>query len=189
LSEHREVGNVRAFFALWPDADTRARIANAAGALWPAGAALPVPPENYHATLAFVGEIPMSQLAVLQQIGRDQRAAGCTIRFDAYEYWPDSQVAVAVARETPAALTDLWARLHRDLESRGVAAKLGRPRASLRAHITLARKVAQAPVLQAMSPIQWRARSFSLVSSDTSGKRSVYTVVDTWQLLDERQKP
>ena len=167
---------MRLFFALWPDVDTQAQIANAAAALRLAGDAQRVPRENYHVTLAFVGEVATSRLAVLQQIGRGQRAAGCTIRFDAYDYWPDHQVAVAIAREAPAALTLLWTQLHRDLK---------RPHSSLRAHITLARKVAQAPVRQAMSPFHWNARSFSLVRSDTSGARSVYTVVDTWQLLYE----
>jgi 2'-5' RNA ligase len=173
---------MRLFFALWPDVDTRAQIAKAAVALGLAGDARPVPRDNYHMTLAFVGEVTTSQLAVLQQIGRGQRAAGCTIRFDAYDYWPDSQVAVAIAREAPAALTLLWTQLHRDL---GAALNLKRPHASLRTHITLARKVAQAPVLQAMSPFHWHARSFSLVRSETSGARSVYTVVDTWPLLYE----
>ena len=53
------------------------------------------------------------------------------------------------------------------------------------AHVTLARKVVQASVLQAMSPLLWCAHSFSLVRSEMSGAHSVYTVVDTWQLLDE----
>ena len=176
---------MRLFFALWPDVDTRAQIANAAVALRLAGDAQPVPRENYHVTLAFVGEVTTSQLAVLQQIGRGQRAAGCTIRFDAYDYWPDHQVAVAVAREAPAALTLLWTQLHRDLTLHQAALNLRYPRSSLRTHITLARKVAQAPVLQAMLPFHWDARSFSLVRSNTSGARSVYTVVDTWQLLYE----
>ena len=176
---------MRLFFALWPDVDTRAQIANAAVALRLAGDAQPVPRENYHVTLAFVGEVTTSRLAVLQQIGRGQRAAGCTIRFDANDYWPDHQVAVAVAREAPAALTLLWTQLHRDLALHQAALNLRYPRSSLRTHITLARKVAQAPVLQAMSPLHWNARSFSLVRSDTSGARSVYTVVDTWQLLYE----
>ena len=176
---------MRSFFALWPDLDTRAQIAKAAAALRLAGDARRVPRDNYHVTLAFVGEVTTSQLAVLQQIGRGQRAAGCTIRFDAYDYWPDHQVAVAIAREAPAALTLLWTRLHRDLMLHQAALNLERPHSSLRTHITLARKVAQAPVPQAMSPFRWNARSFSLVRSDTSGARSVYTVVDTWQLLDE----
>jgi hypothetical protein len=51
--------------------------------------------------------------------------------------------------------------------------------------VTLARKVMQAPVPQAMSAFVWRATSFSLVLSETGGIASAYTVVDTWPLLDE----
>jgi 2'-5' RNA ligase len=180
---------VRLFFALWPDDDTRARIAEAARALRRAIDARSVPQENYHATLAFVGEVSMPQLAVLQQIGLAQRGAACAIRFDAYDYWPDPRVVVAVARDTPAPLTLLWAQLHRDLARLLPHLNLKYPQAPPRMHITLARKVAQAPVLPAMSPFGWNARSFSLVRSDTSGARSVYTVVDTWQLLYETPKP
>jgi 2'-5' RNA ligase len=172
--------DVRLFFALWPDTDTRARIVSAAEALRLAGEARLVPRENFHMTLAFVGEVATPQLAVLQQIGRVQRASGCTLTIDAYEYWAEPQVVVAVAREPPTALVELCTRL---------ALNLNRRQPSLHAHVTLARKVAQAPVLQAMSPFHWSARSFSLVRSDTSGARSVYTVVDTWPLLDERPKP
>jgi RNA 2',3'-cyclic 3'-phosphodiesterase len=179
---------VRLFFALWPDDDTRARIAEAALALRRTVGARPVPQENYHATLAFIGEASMPQLAVLQQIGRAQRGTPCAIGFDAYDYWPDPQVVVAVARETPASLTLLWAQLHRDLALQLPHLNLKYPQAP-RVHITLARKVAQAPVLPAMSPFGWNARSFSLVRSDTGGARSVYTVVDTWQLLYEPPKP
>jgi 2'-5' RNA ligase len=178
------------FFALWPDADTRARIAHVADALRVTGEARRVARENYHATLAFVGEVPHSELAVLQQIGRDQRATCCTIQLDTYEYWPDPQVVVAAARQTPAPLLELWTRLHAQLALRHAAlsSRRLRPPPPLRVHVTLARKVVQAPVLQAMSPFHWNARSFGLVRSDTGGARSVYTVVDTWQLLDECPK-
>jgi 2'-5' RNA ligase len=116
----------------------------------------------------------------LRRIGSDQRAAGCTIGFDAFEYWPEPQVVVTAARETPAALIDLGTRLRRE-----AGLRLGE---LLRAHVTLARKVGQAPVLPAMSPFRWTAKSFSLVRSDTSGASSLYTVVDTWSLLDETPK-
>jgi 2'-5' RNA ligase len=184
VSENREI-SVRLFFALWPDADTRARIANAAAALRLSDGVRPVPPQNYHLTLAFIGEVTSVQVAVLQQIGRGQRASGCAITIDAYEYWPESQVVVAVAREPPAALVALWTRLRQDLLLHQAAQKRSRLQPSLRAHVTLARKVAQAPVLQAMSPFDWRAGSFSLIRSDTSAAHSIYTVVDTWPLLDE----
>jgi 2'-5' RNA ligase len=169
------------FFALWPDASVRERIAKAAAGLRLSGAARPVPPENYHLTLAFVGEVPSASLAVLQQIGRTQRQPGCTISLDTYEHWPESRVVAAVARQTPAAMNGLSTRL-RD------AAQVPRQE-PLRAHVTLARKVAQAPVLQAMSPIEWSVRAFSLVNSDTRGSHAVYTVVDSWPLLDETPTP
>ena len=76
-------------------------------------------------------------------------------------------------------------QLHRALSLSAVVPPGERPPLPLRAHVTLARKVAQAPVLQALSPIPWNVRSFSLVSSDTSAAHSVYTVVDTWPLLYE----
>jgi 2'-5' RNA ligase len=177
----RENFAVRVFYALWPGADTRACISEAAGALSLGSAARRVPQENYHLTLAFVGDVSPARLAVLQQIGGDLRLAGCTIRFDAYEYWPKPQVVVAVASEAPLELTELTMQLH-NFDGTHRLDRMHRP---LRPHVTLARKVAQAPVLQAMSPFYWSARSFSLVSSDTSGAHSVYTVVDTWPLLYE----
>jgi 2'-5' RNA ligase len=179
---------MRLFFALWPDAGTRDRIAKAAATLDLAPGARRVPLENYHLTLAFVGEAAESQLEPLLEIGRSQRGSACTLRFDAYEYWPEPQVAVAVAPETPAATGELWHQLHEALAGRNATVKSEGPKAPLRAHVTLARKVTQAPVLQAMSPFCWSARSFSLVRSDTSGPQSVYTVVDTWPLLDETPK-
>ena len=166
------------FFALWPDAPTRAQLANAAAVLRLTSAARPVPQQNYHLTLAFVGEVPSSRLAVLRQIGLSQRRSACTIRLDAFEHWQESQVVAAVAREAPPVLLELSTGLRAALQDH-------QPESPWRAHVTLARKVTQAPVLQAMSPIHWCAKAFSLVSSDTRGSCSVYTVVDTWPLLDE----
>jgi 2'-5' RNA ligase len=85
---------------------------------------------------------------------------------------------VAAARAAPLGLLDLWAKLND---------AIGLPRKRLRAHVTLARKVTQAPVPQAMSPIEWQATDFSLIRSDTGGIESAYTVLDTWSLLDETE--
>jgi 2'-5' RNA ligase len=176
---------MRLFFGVWPDPATREHIAVAASAAdYGTGAQL-VPRENYHLTLAFVGEVPVAHLAVLQQIGRESRGPGFALRFDAYEYWPKSQVVVVAAREIPSALREIWQRLHGNLAVHGLALN---PK-PLRPHTTLARKVSQAPVWTAMSEIAWTAREFSLVRSDTTGTRSAYTVVDTWSLLDETSKP
>jgi len=168
---------MRLFFALWPDADTKNQLAGVAAKLGLPSRSRAVPAPNYHLTLAFVGEVEDTQLASLLAIGGALRAPRCTITFDATEFWAASQVVVAAAQKMPPELLRLWEALHRDLALE--------PKPALRAHVTLARKVAQAPVLQAMSPLVWRTSSFGLYRSETTGIESAYTVVDTWPLLDK----
>jgi len=167
---------LRLFFALWPDADAATQLTGVAAGLGLHAPGRLVQPRNYHVTLAFIGEVVSSRLVHWQQIGRALRAPRCTIVFNSLEHWPEPRVVVAVAQELPGPLLRLWTQLHD-------AADL--PGSRLRAHVTLARKVAQAPVLQAMSAITWRATSVSLVRSETGGVESAYTVVDTWPLLYE----
>jgi len=172
------------FFALWPDEGTRHRFEAAAAKLRLSAGARTIPAQNYHLTLAFLGEVEDSQLSALREIGRAQRSGACSIEFDTCEYWHEPRVVVAAARETPAALEELTLRLHR--ESAPCIALPNRQdtdRPSLRAHVTLARKVAQAPVRQEMSRVLWNASSFTLVRSETHSARSAYTVLDTWPLL------
>jgi RNA 2',3'-cyclic 3'-phosphodiesterase len=168
---------LRLFFALWPDVDAATRLARVAATLNLTSPGRLVDAKNYHVTLAFLGEVADSRLAVLRQAGGSLQAPRCTVALDSLEFWPQSQVVVAAAQETPPGLLGLWTQLH---DSTGL------PRALLRAHVTLARKVAQPPVVQAMSPILWRATRFSLVRSETGGAESAYTVVDIWPLLDEK---
>ena len=167
---------MRLFFALWPNADAAARLAGIAAELTVHAPGRRVLPKNHHVTLAFLGEVPGSQLAMLQQVAGSVQAHRFTMSFDSLEYWPQSQVVVAAAQKSSPGLLRLAAQLQ--------AATGSAPR-PLRAHVTLARKMTQAPVLQAMSTISWDAVSFSLVRSDTGGSESAYTVLDTWPLLDE----
>ena len=168
---------MRLFFALWPDFDTKNQLAGLAAKLPLAAPSRLVPADNYHLTLAFVGEVPSSQLPALIAIGAMQRARRFTVSFNLTEYWANSRVVVVAAQKTQPELRKLWEQLHRDL------ALPEQP--GLRAHVTLARKVTQAPVLQAMAPVAWGASSFGLYRSETGGAQSAYTVVDTWPLLDE----
>jgi len=172
---------MRLFFAALPDEATRARLAAAGAALSIATPARLVPGDNHHVTLAFIGEVAESDLPQVEKIGSMQSVGKFSVRFDAYEYWPKPEVIVVAARTVPPRLDQLWQQLHRDLGAQQWALEAKR----LRPHVTLARKVAQAPVLPAMSPFEWGVRAFSLMRSDTSGIQSAYTVVATWQLLDE----
>src|ERR1700679_2186575 len=58
---------LRLFFALWPDADAAARLAGIAAGLTVHAPGRRVHPKNHHVTLAFLGEVPDSQLAMLQR--------------------------------------------------------------------------------------------------------------------------
>lgn len=171
---------MRLFFALRPDDGVAQQLFRVACGLNLDSRGRRVTPKNYHVTLAFVGEVDAARFAVLQQIGRSLRAPRFNFACDSLEYWQKSQVIVAAAPVVPAALHDFWIKLND---------AIGLPRERLRAHVTLARKVAQAPVLQAMSSIVWRASNYSLIRSDTGGVESAYTVVDTWPLLDETETP
>ena len=172
------------FFAVLPPAEVRDGIAAAALRLPLEAGSVLVPPENYHMTLAFVGEVPEAELAAVREIGASQRANGFTVRLDAYEIWAEAAVLAATAREIPASLARLWERLHAGLASH----QLARNPPPLRPHVTIARKVSQAPVLQAMSAFTWKAQTFSLMQSSRSGAQPIYTVLNTWPLLDECAK-
>ncbi len=171
---------LRLFFAAVPDAAARERMAALSQSMPLKPGARRVPRENYHMTLAFVGDVAVSQLPLLLQVGAAQRERAFSVAFDACEYWPKSGVVVAAVRLIPAELHRLWRRLHDALAGHARALE-SEP---LRPHVTLARKVSQAPVLQAMSAFDWRVCDFCLMRSDTSGIQSAYTVVDTWSLLD-----
>jgi 2'-5' RNA ligase len=171
---------LRLFFALWPDPNVAQQFTQIARLLHLESRSRSVDPKNYHVTLAFVGEVPDARLAVLQQIGRSLRVPRFAFRCDSLEFWQGSQVVVAAVRTAPTGLLDLWAELNK---------AIGLPQELLRAHVTLARKVTQASVPQAMSPIEWQATNFSLIRSDTGGAESAYTVLDTWSLLDETENP
>jgi len=175
----------RLFFAALPDVATRTRIAGAADALQLCAEARRVPDANYHLTLAFVGEIPAASVPVLLKIGDSQRGDAITLRLDAYDYWPKPEVVVAAARAIPPALEQFWHRLHAELAAYQWALQAKR----LRPHITLARKVAQAPVLPAISAFDWTFNEFALMRSEASAGHAAYTVVGTWPLLDDSLNP
>ena len=175
---------LRLFFAAMPDPVAREQIAAASLALSLEPGARRVPHENLHMTLAFVGDVAASQLPIMLEVGAAQRERAFSVTFDAYEYWPKPGVIVAAARLIPDGLHRLWRQLHRELAGHDWALE-SKP---LRPHVTLARKVSQPSVLQAMSAFDWRVRDFCLMRSDTSGSQPAYTVVDTWSLLDSAEK-
>ena len=171
----------RLFFALLPDSATREHL-RAAAVLELPQRARAVAPENFHITLAFVGEIPNADLLAFREMGARLCLRRCAIALDSFEYWRKSQAMVLAAQNNPPELAEAADALRLAVAVRVPPRRDDKP---WRAHVTLARKVAQAPVLKAMLPITWTSDSFCLMSSKIGGNGSVYTVVESWSLLDK----
>jgi 2'-5' RNA ligase len=173
---------VRLFFALTPDAATRRRLSTAADQLILVASARAVSAANLHITLAFVGEVPDANLQIFREMGANLRLRQCVTTLSLWDYWPKSQALVLTARNNAQELAVQTDRLRAAVSER---VRLRRDARAWRAHVTLARKVAQAPVLPVISPIEWISSLFCLMSSSMDGNESVYTVVDSWPLLDK----
>jgi 2'-5' RNA ligase len=171
---------MRLFFAGFPDDESRRRIAAALPAFGLEQKPSVYPSEKYHLTLVFIGAVSDGAVQALREIGESQRVERISLRFDRWEYWHGARAVVAATPDRPEPLMRLRAGLGAGLARRGIAFD-DKP---LRPHITVARKLAQAPVLPELSEINCTLRALSLVSSVTAPTGSIYTVVDTWPLLD-----
>jgi RNA 2',3'-cyclic 3'-phosphodiesterase len=171
---------MRLFFAALPGLDARQQVESVATGLRLPPEARRIPAQNYHLTLAFVGEVSNVQGAALRAIGAALRSPAFDVCLNVQEYWQKSEIVVVAARDEPPALRALHHRLRMELDRLGLAADP----MPLRAHVTIARRVVQAPVFEQRSAACWWVRAFHLVHSARSVEGSVYTVVDTWPLLD-----
>src|SRR5581483_9489166 len=91
----------RLFFALWPEHAQQSALAEAARDAVQACKGRPVPVENFHLTLAFLGSVPEKRIGDLEGIaGRVAEGfVGKTPRvaLDTVEYWKKAELLCAIA--------------------------------------------------------------------------------------------
>jgi RNA 2',3'-cyclic 3'-phosphodiesterase len=174
----------RLFFALLPDAATRARLAQAAQAFkasHPGLRARWVSPARYHATLHFLGDH-----ALLRQDVVDAAMAAATeLRMAPFE-WVLHEAASFRGRQPPCILRSssvpeplqqLWQDLRRAL----VLAGQGRHVAlSFTPHVTIAYSHAVLLDVTPVEPVAWRVERVALVHS-VVGQQD-YQVLAEWSL-------
>jgi 2'-5' RNA ligase len=175
---------MRLFFAALPEPNARQRLESVATALRLPQEARRIPAQNYHLTLAFAGEVSNTQGAALRAVGAALRSPVFDVCLNIQEYWQKAEVVVVAAGDEPPALRALHQCLRTELDHLGLAPDP----MPFRAHVTIARRVTQAPVIEQRSGTCWPVRAFHLVHSTTSVAGSVYTVVDTWPLLDNEPR-
>jgi 2'-5' RNA ligase len=164
----------RLFFALWPDADARARLAPLAAELAAAASGRTVPIAKVHLTLAFLGEVETARIAAAVEAARGVRLAPFAFALDRVGSFRGARVAWAGCASTPEPLAALAAALAGCLGAAGFALE-DRPYAP---HATLARRIAHPVAAAPIEPIPWAVDGFSLVRSETGTGR--YAVLEAF---------
>lgn len=173
---------MRLFFALWPDAGERAALAAATRAALHATRGRAIPRENLHVTLAFLGSVPEDRVAGLRAVALSVRIAPFVLVLERLVHFARARVLAAMPAGEPAALLALTAQLRERLGAAGFPTD---PR-PFRAHLTLAREVAQPLEDQHMTAVALRCASFALVESRTERTGALYSVIDAWPLDDAK---
>lgn len=165
----------RVFFALWPDATTRAAITRTTRAAVQASGGRPIAKERLHLTVAFLGEITAAGLAVARAVPPISVGA-FTLTLDAVGVWPESRVLWLAPEHPPEALGELEAGLWEGLVARGFRAedRIYRP------HVTLARRARGLET--AVEPVTWPVGELALVESFPDGRNVHYEVLERWPL-------
>ena len=171
---------LRVFYAIWPDALARERIAQIAAEIARMGGGRAIAACNLHVTLAFIGAVPTHRLDALRDAG-----AVATRGIDAIDVSLErlggahnGELAWLAPTSVPPALVELHAKLDAALEARGFATE----RREFRPHVTLARRCARRVHHAPIDPIAWRVSALTLMASTTGREGSEYRELGGWPL-------
>ncbi len=172
-------GRGRLFFALWPDGALRQQLESHVRRRLPRRLGRPVPLENLHITLLFLGQVPAAQLDCVLDAPAGVAAAPFELVLDHVGHWPRPRVLWVGPRHTPPALFRLVGALRQALAPCGLALD----RRPYQAHMTVLRKVARAPDRAVeIEPVTWRVSSYSLMESLPVEGGVVYHELHCWAL-------
>ena len=144
----------------------------------------PIPPANFHITLAFVGELAPGQLERLgESVERwveSNKPRGQVLQLDSTGYWPKPGIYWLGPRSWP----DPLSRLAEKLRHLSSTAGARRDRNKFQPHVTLFRNCNVAPPAPSSIPsLELGYRHFTLFES-RAGKNGVsYHPLQEWELL------
>lgn len=141
--------------------------------------ARPVPPENFHVTLAFLGSVSSGRLGELQGLATDVSLPPCALLLTRAGWFPRPQVAFVRPQGVPVELK----RFHRELGERLAEAGFRFERRPWRPHVTLYRDLRTSPANIPFEPVPWRIDSFSLMRSVTAPQGARYEPLGHWKAM------
>ena len=162
----------RLFFALWPDDETRARLAQVARECSPR----PVAEEKLHMTLHFLGYCSDELQACYAGAVAAVQCEPFELQLDCLGGRARSGIQWLSASEPPAALNRLVERLAEALAPCGYKPEKRR----FLPHVTLSRKVKKPRVRTGLPAITWRVSEFVLAESVQSEGKARYLVRGRW---------
>jgi 2'-5' RNA ligase len=163
------------FLALWPTDDVRGWISDDTEAFAVQSGGRPVPPANYHVTLAFLGQVRENSLPDIVRAMECVRFNPFSLSLEHLGYWPNSKSAWLAPRETPLELAALVDHIWNRLEDLGF---LREEFSDYRPHVTLARGANQVDASRLYEAIDWPVNSFCLAMSAPGNGGPVYTVLE-----------
>jgi 2'-5' RNA ligase len=171
----------RLFFAFWPDDALRGEIAARAAEWLRDYPCKPQRPEQWHLTVAFLGEVEAARQPALHAAGKSFEGAWrepATIVLDRLEHWHKPQVLCVAASGVPDAVRSLVQGLGTVLEQQAFHTE----RREYRPHLTLARKAGQPVAMRPVQPLRWPVSKLWLVRSigDPAGSR--YEPCASWNV-------
>ena len=182
----------RLFFAFWPDESQRTALVHATRQAVRACGGRPVPPQNLHVTLCFLGSVPGARVAELGALARRVAAdlsprAPVVLDFGRIEHWARPQLLCASAPAAMQPATPAAQGLARALGDAAAAVGFAPDLKPFRAHVTLARKVMRAQSGAPIRPVRWQFDALALVESRTLPTGPLYSVVESYSLVNAQK--
>jgi len=166
------------FFGIWPDHRMRRGLVQMAATLRDYRGR-PQHPQDLHITLVFIGQVTNEQYPCVLAAAEELQGRPFNLCIDRVGYWKRPGILWCGPSSVPAALTDLVLKLQQGLQLCGFEAE----KRTYCPHVTMARKVINAPVLGALAePLSWPVDDFVLAASHTGADAPRYRVLKKWSL-------
>ena len=134
--------------------------------------------QQWHITLAFLGNVSEELAACVQQQAQQIVAPVFDLTLDTVGHWSRPKVVWLGCHDMPEVLQTLVSDLNTALKPCGYEPEYK----DFKAHMTLMRKVTRKPKPFPLQPIAWHIDQFVLVESQVDNTGSTYKVINQWPL-------
>ena len=165
----------RLFFAVYPDDDAREQLARVQTG-FEAGTAHAVVSDNFHLTLAFLGEVPANAHECYAQAAGTVEGPQFSITLDRFGYFDKKPLCWFAPSVIPVELRALHKRLQRAIEPCGY-----HDRREFRPHVTLFRKAAGLAIPDEVPAVTLHVDRFFLVESVQKDDGVVYVPIEEYR--------